>query len=618
MEKNAAEEQGQTLFDKLTSEPNEPMSIEEGNDVLEIIEDDMEVSSIEGLLRGDEQNLSSFIGDSFELEAQDNWIRPYWLGSGLFLTLFTFWMLDSLKDPIFGHLVNGNLEVHQPTAKLCSVATTLAVVCLMEFLSKPRSKRMNVNSNDEVLSGGGRWQRMSFGDVGGQPDMEMSDRVSVMMFAYVGVSYAAIFVGVNCALQYHPAFSVGSETSTSAPERSLPWHFIGYALYAIIESYGSISVATFWSYTNSTLSLHDAECFYGLIIAIAQLGAIGGSTMVTTHWWSSTQLLLMSCLMILLQATTMYAYDKRFKPTSDVVAELPTPQASNNNNTSVVPFGVQLIMKHPYVVMLLGVSCLYEISLTCLDYQMKLLGWSRFDGNTKVSFATFMGRYGQVTNFLSLIFSSILFPFLIRKFGLRLTLRLFPTLLVLATVVTFGILPTNLAALFLSLTLLKAMTYSIHDPAKEILYLPTSNAIKFRAKYWIDVVGARVAKAVGSSINFYAGGAPRAGKSTMEGVVESRSRGMDRIVAVGSLPSIFTACALWYVCYRIGLEFDRLVREKRVVGQGNDDRYERLSTIEDLDVDDDVEGFDDEFSASDDESDGGPPQVIELELPALR
>jgi hypothetical protein len=117
------------------------------------------------------------------------------------------------------------------------------------------------------------------------------------------------------------------------------------------------------------------------------------------------------------------------------------------------------------------------------------------------------------------------------------------------------------------------MTYSIHDPSKEILYLPTSNAIKFRAKFWIDVVGARVAKAIGSSINTFAGS-------------------VDRSVRVGSVPSLLTAGALWFVCYRVGIEFDRLVQGGEIVGRASNMQsdsilerldYARLNTVEEED-----------------------------------
>jgi hypothetical protein len=39
------------------------------------------------------------------------------------------------------------------------------------------------------------------------------------------------------------------------------WYILAYALYATVESFGLLAVATFWSSTNSTLALDDAERF---------------------------------------------------------------------------------------------------------------------------------------------------------------------------------------------------------------------------------------------------------------------------------------------------------------------------------------------------------------------
>lgn len=231
--------------------------------------------------------------------------------------------------------------------------------------------------------------------------------------------------------------------------------------------------------------------------------------------------------------------------------------------------GAYLILKHNYLLLILGVSCLYEISLTCLDYEMKLIGLHRFldpqdfldDKSVKEidmseeaanSFATFMGRYGQLTNVLSLMLSYYAFPYLMENYGLKHTLRIFPTMLLAITIMTFFALPMNLPVLFVSISFLKALTYSINDPAKEILYIPTSNTVKFKAKFWIDVVGARVAKAIGSSINTYAGT-------------------IDRIVKYGSLPSIVTAAALWVICYIVGIRFDELLESGEIIGASADD-----------------------------------------------
>jgi AAA family ATP:ADP antiporter len=213
---------------------------------------------------------------------------------------------------------------------------------------------------------------------------------------------------------------------------------------------------------------------------------------------------------------------------------------------------------------------------------MKLLGWFKFEetATSTISFTQFMGHYGQVVNGASLVFSYFVFPYLIHKYGLRITLRIFPTLLLIATVLAFAAVPGNLAVLFVCMAILKAMTYSIHDPSKELLYIPTSLAIKFRSKFWVDVVGARVAKAFGSAINSFAGN-------------------VENSIRVGTIPSLLTAAALWLVCYRAGIQFDGLVRDDRVVGvnaTGSSPikaaaKYDKVSTDENEHDIEDVQGL---------------------------
>ena len=519
---------------------------------------------------------------SYHSKSPREWQRKYWLGFSLCLILFSFWMLDSLKDPIFGHLVNGNLKLHQPIAKLVSVATTLALVIFLEFLSNARKERQRQaesrqhHTNESVLDEGGFWSKMGFKDDEVSPD-EQNKHAESSSLVYVLVSYVIAFLVIARILQYHPRYTNKGESTTEIDEKEFTnWHIVGYIVYATIESFGSLAVASFWSFTNTTLSLEDAERYYGPIIAIAQLGAIGGATMVTAKY-SDTELIILACLIIILHLVVMSLYTHRFRPTNiqaivaseedleefshsfsgSISALSPAKRHSQKANTTIATSeehslwsGIHLILRHNYVLLLLGVSCLYEVSLTCLDYQMKLIGYNRFETNAKdtgISFTEFMGHYGQLVNASSLVLSLVGFPFLISRLGLRYTLRLFPTLLLVVTAVAYGALPGNLYVLFISIAILKATTYSIHDPSKELLYLPTSNAIKFKAKFWIDVVGARVAKAIGSTINTYAGN-------------------VDRSVRVGTIPSLLTAALLWAACYCAGVDFDHLIESGTIVG----------------------------------------------------
>jgi ATP/ADP translocase len=565
----------------------------------------------------DEVDYSMHVNDRVT-RRKDDWIRPYWLGFGLFLTLYSFWILDTLKDPVFGALTDGTmLHYNLPRAKLFSVFVTLSLVILLEYIAKEQKKHSKrqqrqslvefdnddsihcqVRSHDDVLDGSGTWNRMNIGTSisynSRKHAVDDSDDHSqrAQIFITIGVPFCVFFGIIAYFLQYNPntAWTAGNGSGTATgtndhPTTKQAWSVLGYCIYAAVESFGSLMVATFWSYTNSTLTLHDAESYYGTIIAFAQMGAIAGSTMVTMHVWSSITLYIVACLLILLHIIVMVTYNRRFTPTRPAILE---DVSKNSSSQKLTQFddddddddepifqlsGVRLILKHNYVLLILGVSCLYEVSLTCLNYQMTLLGWSRFEETSTLtydasstyqsrtnsfidmmSFTQFMGHYGQVVNISSLLLSSFLFPTLIYRVGLKYTLRVFPTLLLCVNVIAFIALPGNLAVLFFSMAFLKAMTYSIHDPSKEILYIPTSNSIQFNAKFWIDVVGARVAKAVGSSINHVSGS-------------------VHRSIRVASAPSLITAMGLWYVCYRIGTHFDNLIEGNIIVGIDDDNDY---------------------------------------------
>ena len=548
------------------------------------------------------------------------WARPYWLGSGLFLILLAFWLLDSLKDPIFVKLVDGKISQHQPLAKLCSVFVTLALVCIFEFwmnyLQQQKrttviQKENEITPDENVLGPGGVWKRIEMKTVAfsfssrqfhdeqnGSSEHAIDDIVSFDIFYYIGIPYSFVFLSIsyfvwqfeqknhqqimltNYSLKGSTSqIAISVESETSEEENPLGYYILGYIIYATVESFGSLAVATFWSYTNSTLNLQDAERYYGPIIATAQLGAIGGSTLVASGRWESYILLVVVSLVIIMQLLLMRGYDRRFEPTSILITKPNSGFGTSrkrsggslnhdDDSSSVMmhkdgtatlakPFwsGLYLVLNHSYVLLILGVSCIYEVAMTLLDYQMKLLGVAKFGtdvvATTKatvpMSFTKFMGHYGQLVNVTSLIFSSLLFPFLIRHFGLRKTLLCFPTMLLMVTFLAYWVLPGNLTVLFVSLSLLKAMSYSIHDPSKELLYIPTSNAIKFRAKFWIDVVGERISKATGSAFNTLA-------------------KNIQQSIKIGSVPSLLSALGLWLVCYFVGEKFDKLLATGQIIG----------------------------------------------------
>ena len=547
-----------------------------------------------------------------------------------------------------------------------------------------------------------------------------SSRLSPTAFYVVGVVYIKAFLAVAIALRHHPSFRsssmvnrhVGSLDPNDVGSSSSSWYYtaLGYVFFALVESYGSVSITLFWSFANSHLTLEAAEKHYGSTVALAQAGAIGGSTLVAVLGRGKTNgtyggpavgvtadalvgiaahevvgvggvvgtgndvtpvLIFLACGCIAAGLAVMLLYGRLFaapmmdrrlplatktsmttahcEGAHDVRADCSemyddsmkgmgiikdcdhrnrsrhstidgggtiTTDASHENNGTFNDLfgGVYMIYRHHYLQLVLAVSVLYEIALTCMHYEMNLLGLDRFgvggagasvvkvdhvidsgsaydvvdmEGSPEnrsdrgITYIQFMGWYGQTVNVLSLILSFYAFPRLIKNYGLRTTIRIFPTVLLLVTIFAFVLFPRNLYFLFVSLSVCKALTYSVHDPAEEVLYMPTSDDAKFRAKFWIDVVGQRIAKAIGSAINNYAGS-------------------VEEIVKYGSLPSIVSSMALWLVCYQVGIQFDRLIKNGEVVGSEEENRrfeleqseLEQFGGILDIDAEDGTKKID--------------------------
>jgi AAA family ATP:ADP antiporter len=48
---------------------------------------------------------------------------------------------------------------------------------------------------------------------------------------------------------------------------------------------------------------------------------------------------------------------------------------------------------------------------------------------------------------------------------------------------------------------LRALNYSLNHPVREVLYIPTTKDVKFKAKAWNEAFGTRIAKNIGSVAN---------------------------------------------------------------------------------------------------------------------
>jgi AAA family ATP:ADP antiporter len=169
-----------------------------------------------------------------------------------------------------------------------------------------------------------------------------------------------------------------------------------------------------------------------------------------------------------------------------------------------------------------------------------------------------LARFGQFTNIISFVISFFCFTFLVNNVGVKHCLLIFPSIMIIG-IALVAMFP-HLWLIFLVVSILKALIFSFFDPLKEILYVPTSDAIKFKAASWIEVFGARLAKALGSFLN----------RLVQRNVHSVNLELLGIAVSLGSM--------LIYTVWQIGTMFDGLIEEGRVVGNSRQGMLKALNS----------------------------------------
>lgn len=306
------------------------------------------------------------------------------------------------------------------------------------------------------------------------------------LFYWVGGAYGTFFMIVAFLLG-HP--EIGLENTVESPSR-----LIGWASYLGIESFGSLMVVLFWSFVSSSTSPESAKKGYPLIVFGAQFGSITGPVLVTNaKVFGVDGLVYIGATGIFIMLVLLTYYVRALPADLTGINDVSDASAPK---TGVLE-GVKLLFKHKYVAGIFCVATFYEVVGTILDFQMKLLARQAF--TTSETFANFMGKFGMGCNILTLCFSLIGTSFIMKRFGLTFCIVLFP--IIVGCVVIFVYCFASMWIFFWGLIMIRCFTYALNNPAKEIMYIPTSKDIKFKTKSWIDMFGARSMKAAGSAIN---------------------------------------------------------------------------------------------------------------------
>ncbi len=409
-------------------------------------------------------------------DLKDSEIKKFGILSIAFLfTIGTYWMLRLLKDTVFFKIAfpealgwaphQGGL--FQPLAKFYSVFVVIFMVLIYSKLVDLFEKHK--------------------------------------LFYIICSFYAVIFGTITVLLvirDFHGDIALGKNVLGA----------LGWVSYFAIESFGSIVVSLFWAFVASVTDTDSAKRGYPFIIAGAQIGAIGGSALniVSEHLGAIWKLFFMSTLFLAAIMFFIY-YFMKVVPASELVGNKAAHKTEKVKEGFFEGFvsGLRLLVTRPYLFGILIVSTFYEVVNTIIDYQMKRQASVFPAYATELGFNKFLGYFGVCTNGLAFVVALLGTSYLMKRYGLSFCLLVFPVCLTVAfsglyLFYQFGGGSTNPAQLlwvtFGVMMIAKGLSYAVNNPAKDMMYIPTSKDAKFKSKGWIDMFGGRTAKAAGGRV----------------------------------------------------------------------------------------------------------------------
>jgi ATP/ADP translocase len=410
------------------------------------------------------------------------------------------WGLKTLKDSLLTDFVGRGSLAH---AKIASISLIIPVVFLYNFFAN----KISLES----------------------------------IFTFICSIYSALFI-ITGTLYFIATTNPELLTSLSIPQAT-----VGWLAYLGTESFSSLLVSHYFVYLASINTTDSAKRGYGLIIFATQLGNLIGPTIVvnTLSLVGFSNLLFGFSLLIL----TIPLFIKLFTnniPRHLRASDTPEEKISKTHNPLEEKSffqGVSLLYQNPYLMGLATITTLHEVISSMLDLQFKIQVNEYYTG---IDYATYMGSFAQMNAVLGILFGFFGTSFLLRKMELRSCLILYP--LLLAVIVWIIWIIPSIQIFFAGMIAIKTLGYTLNRPIQEIMFIPTSNAVKTQTKSIIDSIGKRGGKALGASI------------------VQTLSTISENLLTSTTYTSLALLTGWVLIAVKTGTKYKKLIKNKIIVG----------------------------------------------------
>jgi len=278
----------------------------------------------------------------------------------------------------------------------------------------------------------------------------------------------------------------------------MEWSWLSMIYWVWCDIFIITTVTQFWITVNDIYHPRQARRLIGFFVSGGLLGGIAGSLLARflAHVLGTTDLLLI-CPFLLLPCILIVSilHKKTQEPLEDKKRGNTSTEASKTGYLE--SFGI--IRKSRYLLILSAIMTTAIIITTMIDFQ--------FNSVIEITLVDKDGRTAFLGTFFTglLVFSYLVHIFLTRRilknFGLRMALSIAPLFLLTASIAIIFI-PTA-SLLYWAIAIKggdKSLAHSLNQSVRELLYIPISPEIKYKAKVFIDMFVNKFAKGIAATI----------------------------------------------------------------------------------------------------------------------
>lgn len=284
----------------------------------------------------------------------------------------------------------------------------------------------------------------------------------------------------------------GTLSGGGRPSAVLNWSF-----YLFGDAWSTVWVTTFWAYLTELTRTEQSKRLYGLIGA----GGVIGGLMANFAVWQYIErsgigvllvgaagvTILIGLIMLRLEVLAGRKGGAIGRQRADVPDVSAAPRPARTGNPALE--GARLVAASKYLLAIAAITFLYEINSQILDYQYSTAA-EALEGAAGTQ--AFFGRVGTIVGVVSVTTQLFLVSFIIRRFGITTALLVLPAAMAAASGIYF-VTPMLTTAAMLTISD-NAFSYSINQTAREMLYVPTPDDVKYKARAFINMLIQRIGK----------------------------------------------------------------------------------------------------------------------------